>query len=77
MQFYNTYKINPQDPGFQEVTSFKLYEDPSMTKQTMQTNIQDKLNMLLQLDGTDISTFDYAHNVIHQKKTLVSHRKST
>lgn len=66
MQFYTTYKINPQDPVFQEVTSFNLYEDPSMDKQTMQANIQDKLDMLLKLDGTDIKSFDYAHNVIHQ-----------
>jgi len=64
--FYDVYRITPSSKEYKDVTELSLYADSLPEIGAMKKSIQVKLNKLLEIsDKNSISTFDYAHDVIH------------
>ena len=64
--FYDVYRITPSSKEYKDVTELSLYADSLPEIGAMKKSIQVKLNKLLEISGKNsISTFDYAHDVIH------------
>lgn len=64
-QFLQNNHIALTDESFQDIASFSLYTDSVSGKRDMMSVMDPLMAKIADISGKDISSFDYAHDVVH------------